>query len=489
VIPVADDQASSFVGYPISGFGRINVLLGRNGCGKSTALREMYRYIDKGAHELQWTLVKYITPERAGSLIYNPSTENNISNSPTWLSDTRLVNQFSDFKQQTMAQYRQLEIIVSRLFQAAHKASQQVPPYFSDYADRINQLLDNVELREEGITFKIYDRETSVEINPANISSGESELIALAIEILVFATSVTAEKRGLLLLDEPDVHLHPDLQARLIRFLVDLVDEFEFDFLIATHSTPILGELATDSGVNVCFMRARDKAFAFWPVDSIFKELLPVFGAHPLTQIFNATRTLLVEGDDDLRIWQEAMRASNGRLQLTPVGCEGTSDMHSYEERMQQIVESVYENGAAYSLRDRDDKPEAIEDMPPVARMRLSCRNAENLMLSDEVLSSADVDWEQAKARISAWCEADSNKNHPYLSAMKAFADEGFKRKEADLKDIRMILLGDVLRSKKPWEVLVGRAIGKLTGASPNNPDSLCAYLGQKTVQTLLGLT
>ena len=56
---------------------------------------------------------------------------------------------------------------------------------------------------------------------------------------------------------------------------------------------------------------------------------------------------------------------------------------------------------------------------------------------------------------------------------MKAFADEGFKRKDADLKDIRMILLGDVLRSKKPWEVLVGKAIGKLTEASPNNPDSI----------------
>jgi ABC-type cobalamin/Fe3+-siderophores transport system ATPase subunit len=485
---MADGQTVSFGGYSISDLGRVNVLLGKNGCGKSTVLREMYRYVVQGPQGELWTQAKYVTPERAGSLVYNPNTETNIANNPTWLTDTRLVNQFNDFKQQTMAQYRQLEIAVSRLFQAAHKAGQAVPPYFSDYADRINQLLDNVELREEGMTFKIYSRQqTDLEIQPANISSGESELIALAIEILVFATAVSGDKRGLLLLDEPDVHLHPDLQARLIKFLVALVQEFEFDLLIATHSTPILGELAADSGMNVCFMHARENNLVFRSVDSIYRELLPVFGAHPLTQIFNATRTLLVEGDDDVRIWQEAVRGSNGALNLMPVGCEGTSDMHSYEERMQEIVSTVYDDGHAYSLRDRDDKPEEIEDMPPVIRMRLSCRNAENLMLSDEVLESVGIDWREAQERITAWCT--SYEKHGYLSQMEAFAAEGFKRKDADLKDIRMILLGDVLQSKKPWEVLVGKAIGKLTEDSPKSDDSLRTYLGTKTVQTLLELT
>jgi predicted ATP-dependent endonuclease of OLD family len=53
---------------------------------------------------------------------------------------------------------------------------------------------------------------------------------------------VSADSRGLLLLDEPDVHLHPDLQSRLVKFLVKLIDEFDFDILMATHSTSILGE-------------------------------------------------------------------------------------------------------------------------------------------------------------------------------------------------------------------------------------------------------
>ena len=61
-----------------------------------------------------------------------------------------------------------------------------------------------------------------------DISSGESELISLGIEFLVFGEELQAEKDNWLLIDEPDVHLHPDLQARLVRFLEKLVKEKAF---------------------------------------------------------------------------------------------------------------------------------------------------------------------------------------------------------------------------------------------------------------------
>jgi hypothetical protein len=59
--------------------------------------------------------------------------------------------------------------------------------FFSDYLQRINDLLDNIEIRSESTdgSFKMYDRESGEEIRPKDISSGESELIALAIEALV----------------------------------------------------------------------------------------------------------------------------------------------------------------------------------------------------------------------------------------------------------------------------------------------------------------
>ena len=108
------------------------------------------------------------------------------------------------------------------------------------YIDRINELLDNIEISRGDPAFKILRKGTNVPIEPRFISSGESELISLAIECLVVSREVVRGKDNLLLLDEPDVHLHPDLQSRLIDFMKKLVDEVPFTVVIATHSTAIL---------------------------------------------------------------------------------------------------------------------------------------------------------------------------------------------------------------------------------------------------------
>jgi hypothetical protein len=438
-----------------------------------------------------WQLVKYITPERAGALEYDANVDIAMTQDVGWLGNTRLNNQFNQFKMQTMVLWRKLRLKVLQYFQDEYetgKRENELPPLFSTYVDTINGLLDNVEIRVDEETFTVYytfDPSADGPLAVSGISSGESELIALTIEALVFSLDLGPATRGLLLIDEPDVHLHPDLQARWMVFLVDLVDKHDFDVLVATHSTPILGQLSQYPNASVCFMRAGYKSLTFSPIDSIYKELLPVFGAHPLTQVFNETRTLLVEGDDDVRIWQQAVKSSNGALKVTPVGCNGKDNMKTYERRMGEIVASVYDNGTAYSLQDRDDKSESIEDLPPVVRMRLSCRSAENLLLSDEVLSSVAVEWSEVQQRIGEWCVTDSNKTHEKYHAMTNFIDEGFQRKDADLKEIRMLLVGQILESEKPWEVLVGQAIAKLTQNSSSGPNSLLAYLGEKVVRTL----
>ncbi|WP_305779116.1 AAA family ATPase [Nocardia nova] len=474
-----------FQKYTIRGLDRINVLLGKNGCGKSTVLKQLQNAV---ASSGKWASARYITPERGGVLSYNPSVEHNILNDATWLRSSRSVNQFTQFKEQTVTQYRQLELSVLRTVEIASKAGTTPKSYFSDYLERINGLLDNIEIRSIGTdnSFKLHDRESGAELSPKDISSGESELIALAIESLVFVQGVSKDTRGLLILDEPDVHLHPDLQARLVSFLAKLIDEFEFDIIMATHSTPILGELASSGEAKVCPMTARQTELTFESVDDIYQQLLPVFGAHPLTRVFSNSPTLLVEGEDDVRIWQQAVRSSNKRIQVYPVECGGLPLMAKYENRLVSIMNAVYDGATAYSLRDRDDKAENLDDMPPVKRMRLSCRAAENLLLSDEVLADLGVTWQMVSERINEWISV--NAGHPKYDDMKEFAEQGFPRKVADLKNIRMILAGQILASNKPWEVIVGQAIGSLAQRKIKSVSehSLASYLGEEVMKNLL---
>lgn len=71
-----------------------------------------------------------------------------------------------------------------------------------------------------------------------NLSSGHS-VVLLAISHLV----VVVEEQSLLLLDEPEAHLHPPLISAFIRALSDLLTDRNGVALIATHSPVVLQEV------------------------------------------------------------------------------------------------------------------------------------------------------------------------------------------------------------------------------------------------------
>jgi ABC-type multidrug transport system ATPase subunit len=464
--------------YQLKNLGRINVVLGKNGSGKSTLLKIVEQNLETEGEK------RYVTPERGGTLTYEAGIDHNLTTDANWLRSSRRVNQFVQFRQQSMAQFRRLELAVLRGDEGKKVAD------FAPYVALLNTLLDNVEIERNTTTFDIYslrDGGRSI-VAAGDISSGESELISLGIEALAYAEELDQEKENYLILDEPDVHLHPDLQSRLMEFLVSLVDDYKFNVLLATHSTALLGALSDVPGTRVAFIQSGETELDFEEVTEVHKRVLPVFGAHPLSNVFNEAPVLIVEGEDDERVWQQAVRTSSGALRVYPVACQdGVSGMSVYEQEVRRIIAAVYDQAVGYSLRDRDDTEGEIADEPPVKRMKLGCRAAENLILSDDVLNSMSITWEEAKSRIEDWLSA--NADRPRFNEMKAFRDCGFDRKAADLKDIRNVLVGVILGSNKSWEVLAGQAIGRLAakGASINpTPDSLQDYLGPKTVGNLL---
>ena len=468
-------------GYGLEGMQDINIILGKNGCGKSTLLKA----VDQTFPGLpEYGSVKYITPERGGTLVYEPNVDTNISSNPGWMENSRRSNQFGQFRQQTVSQYRTLETQILRVVQEAYISKSEGAPTFHAVLDQVNSLLDNIRIDDGagGPVFRIFSKATGDELKGDVISSGESELISLAIECLTFSRSLIPDKRNLLILDEPDVHLHPDLQGRLTRFLKDLVDEHNFVVLMATHSTSMLGDLARGPSSAVALMQSGDKELRFRAIDEVYRRILPVFGAHPLSNIFNEAPLLLVEGEDDVRIWQQAVRTSQGAISLYPVECGSVDNLNEHETLAAEIVSSIYDDARAYSVRDRDEGPEEIDDIPPVVRMRLNCRAAENLMLSDDALALAGTDWATIEARIHEWL--NTGPSHAKREIMEKFRDEGFDRIGFDLKEIRMLLIGTIIETNKPWEVLVGQAIAQMTRSTGQH--SLSTYLGEKVCSNLL---
>jgi hypothetical protein len=129
----------------------------------------------------------------------------------------------------------------------------------------------------------------------------------------------------------------------------------------------------------------------------------PEVGAHPLSSIFNEQPILIVEGEDEQRIWQQAVRSSQGRINVFPVECGGTGELSKFEQEAEKIIASVYDSARGFSLRDGDGIGESLGDFPNLIRLRLSCYSSENLMLSNEVLESVGLTWEEFKQNVMDW--------------------------------------------------------------------------------------
>jgi ABC-type multidrug transport system ATPase subunit len=481
--------------YELTGLGRINLLMGKNGCGKSVLLRALREYKDESVG-----IINYITPERGGSFNNDSGIVSAMETDPNWLEGTRNRNQLTSFRQQSEARLRRLRGLTQEALEDMFRDKALIDPskhqdkLFDNHLSRINALLENIEIvkngRNSGFIFCKKGDASQVPILPTNLSSGESELITLATECLVFSKEADIKKTNILLIDEPDVHLHPDLQAKLINFLVDLItDKPYMAVIIATHSSAIVGSLEGKDGVNIAFIKSGNTKISFNPISECIKKIIPIFGAHPLSNVFNASPILIVEGEDDERIWQQAVRSSENRIKLWPRSVfDGVADVDNFEDEVKIIIESVYDNAKGYSLRDRDGTTGVIGDKLPIICMKLDCYSAENLFLTNEVLKSLGTDWDSLKDKIDAWLINEENKSDKYFRDVQSFKDDGYQRKDFNIKKIRGLLMVKIIGEYDLWENKVGKAIGKLKWSqdSLKEEGSLWNFLGEKVCQNLL---
>jgi energy-coupling factor transporter ATP-binding protein EcfA2 len=469
-------------GSSISGYENMNVILGRNGSGKSTILRLMDSVLIRST-----ACIRYITPERGGELTYDGNIETNRSNNPNWMPEVRRRNRFEQFRQSSVAEFRNLETLVLRSIEMNSdvRASNFT---FDTELERINSVLERITLKRSASSgFEIFRRSNGSSVQPNELSSGESEIISLAVEILSFSYLCKQEKyanqENWLLIDEPDVHLHPDLQQRLMKLLVESMVDVNGRVMIATHSTSVLSSLCLFCpSMRIAFKSLDSNVLSFRKVDKPLRSILPMFGAHPLSSIFIQSPPLIVEGEDEERIWQTAWRSSQGRIKIYPCVAGDKQSMSDYENTANELMPTVYETAKSYSLRDRDGGPYEIGDLQYVYRFRLMCRTSENLILSDDVLDELDMDWESMKLGMEQWIERSSL--HSRYQDATAFRDGGWDRKNFPMKNLRMIIIS-ISGSNKTWETVVGRSIAKLNLRRFNGEHSLRSYLGPKIVDTL----
>lgn len=472
-------------GITAEGLKNINVLLGRNGAGKSRFLRK----IDQALVRSNDFNVRYISPERAGVFKRDGNVMTNMESNPHWIGDVRRVNQAANFKAASANLLREVETAYLRKLQDNPEVRlNQAKNFRTDRLDSINRLLANLTICQEGsnFVFRNFDNE---EVQPDQLSSGESESVSLAVEMMYFFDNLKEDKFNLLLLDEPDVHLHPDLQARLANFLINLINGLDnprrekVAVILATHSTPFICALSQSEFTSLGTKNFNIEKVSFVETSSQLKKIAPFFG-HPLSLSLSQDFMLILEGEDDERVWQQASRTSQGRIKVFPVIASSVNQQTELENFTAELIGSIYDEPKAYSLRDGDGISEPLNRIGSVVRYRLQCYAIENLLLTDQCLSVLNKTWDEFKNLAVGWL--NENEQHQDKRKIRELIESSDRLRNTKIKDIRTLICA-IAGSGKPWEVVVGQAIGRLDISNlPNGDFDLPNFIGLEAASTLL---
>jgi predicted ATPase len=456
--------------WKLAGFNEITILFGKNGNGKSQLLR-MIRNSQKA-------YCHYASPERAGNIDYNANIFQDEGAADANVR-RRSGNLAPEFRREAIAR---IQIVLMKLGERSLLGKPR-PEALSSLERDLNFLVPEFQLRIVGRNppFELKRlSDDSLVTSIEQISSGEGEVFGLALDLMTACAvwEIGDTEKRLLLIDEPDTHLHPDLQQSLAAYLVTLGKTFRAQLIVATHSTTLLsalGHYGADK-VSVLFLRnqtTEQKALRF---NDEFQELSACLGGHALMGPLFGAPLLLVEGDDDYRIWSQVSRHPSHQKLFSVLPCSGADSAKNYQKVLESIFGSIRtapESSAGFVILDGDQNVPDGEQRH-VKFLKLNCHEAENLYLTGEVLVELGTTWAQAKAKIKEQAEKYGNK----AEALRGC--DGWDRQKQDVKTL-INEIADILDTKKlPWTLRLGKIIGKGKPAG-----ELADFLGEQVLTAL----
>ena len=155
----------------------------------------------------------------------------------------------------------------------------------------------------------------------------------------------------LLLLDEPDAHLHPTMQKSMISDLIGLAKKFDKQVIIATHSPTIVETIPFTKIMNV-----EDYKYLTRSLD--VKDIMRGLGAHydkMISDLRSGKNLIFCEGPNDADLIRRIFDIFGDDVERKWYIRKSTDDHKIRKIRFSQISEEVDRSDLiCFSIRDRD---------------------------------------------------------------------------------------------------------------------------------------
>lgn len=170
---------------------------------------------------------------------------------------------------------------------------------------------------------------------------------------------------SVLILDEPDSHLHPQNQRNLIRLLDELSEELDFQILISTHSRQLIDE-AVDLGASIRWLSGGELQELS---DDRASYLSDLGALDSLDSLGDESYPLVVITEDSKGgKFLEPILKSNGweRGEYQIISCHGSSNLPAIGVLV-EFIKDRFPDTKVVVYRDRDFDDEALDKMRRVA--------------------------------------------------------------------------------------------------------------------------
>lgn len=235
--------------------GRCNVLIGYNGVGKTRLLADIARETSRVGLEINPSVnnsgsstfssviaVSYSafdTFEVPQRILLENSDANPIGDaeSTTFFGYTYCgLRRFNDHASGASWELKSINELNTELSTAFKLACERGN---SSFAEALADLNRDPSFGRAGITLTDWvEKETLSEEELRKLSAGQKIVLNIIVQL-----SAHLRTRSLVLIDEPETHLHPPLLASLLRGIQRLLDSFDAFAVIATHSPVVLQEV------------------------------------------------------------------------------------------------------------------------------------------------------------------------------------------------------------------------------------------------------
>lgn len=259
-----------------------------------------------------------------------------------------------------------LDILFAIKFYAQRSERGFAPETYQGLIDEIKHYFPDIEDVESGrteqdiatLTYSEYRRRLDILYS----GTGLKHFLDVLIKTTVSGASVV-------LLDEPELGLHPDLQRRFVEYLTQLAENKGTQFFLATHSQVLL-----NYADSITYFRITNKQGARDLVNvkgDAVDTLLSDLGLRP-SDVLNQDICLLVEGATDVIYFEHIIRVLyKEEFQKTAVGVlqYGGSAADGIVSGAIHVANIVPAQKYTFWIRDRDAPP---GDIPNTNATRFS---------------------------------------------------------------------------------------------------------------------